>query len=169
MSEDRGTRLDAVCWSLVAASAILLFLRIYSKLWSRRGLWWDDHFLLISWVCRKPTATIHALIANMLRAVVVCIGDRCQHQLIYCIAWLRSTHGDHQRTKPGEDQIEHHHCGGLRNHRDDDRQDVIRDHFVPNHNRTMDEVLPYLCHHHGKTPHELSQSLLILFLSRRGD
>jgi hypothetical protein len=77
MSEDRGTRLDAVCWSLVAASAILLFLRIYSKLWSRRGLWWDDHFLLISWVCRKPTATIHALIANMSRAVVVCIGDRC--------------------------------------------------------------------------------------------
>jgi len=77
MSEDRGTRLDAVCWSLVAASAILLFLRVYSKLWSRRGLWWDDHFLLISWVCRKPAATIHALIANMLRAVVVFLGDRC--------------------------------------------------------------------------------------------
>lgn len=77
MSENRGTRLDAVCWSLVAASGILLFLRVYSKLWSRRGLWWDDHFLLISWVCPMSAAITHALIADMLRAVIVLLGHFC--------------------------------------------------------------------------------------------
>ena len=75
MSENRGVRLDAVCWSLVAASAILLFLRVYSKLWSRRGLWWDDHFLLISWVCPKPAVTMFAPIANQSRSVTVLLGD----------------------------------------------------------------------------------------------
>jgi hypothetical protein len=49
-AEERGTRLLAACWALAAASAILLFLRIYCKLWRGRGLWWDDHFLIISWV-----------------------------------------------------------------------------------------------------------------------
>lgn len=50
MDDSRGTRLLASCWSLVAASAILLFLRIYCKLWRGRGLWWDDHLLIMSWV-----------------------------------------------------------------------------------------------------------------------
>ncbi|RSL47423.1 hypothetical protein CEP54_013408 [Fusarium duplospermum] len=49
-AESRGTRLLAACWALAAASALLLFLRIYCKLWRGRGLWWDDHFLIISWV-----------------------------------------------------------------------------------------------------------------------
>ena len=50
MGDERGTRLNSVLWSLTGASAVLLSLRIYSKLWSRKGLWWDDHFLIISWV-----------------------------------------------------------------------------------------------------------------------
>ncbi|KAK2012164.1 hypothetical protein LZ32DRAFT_510230, partial [Colletotrichum eremochloae] len=35
-------------WSLVGTSAILLFLRIYCKIWRGRGLWWDDHLLMTS-------------------------------------------------------------------------------------------------------------------------
>jgi hypothetical protein len=77
MSENRGARLIAVGWSLVAASGILLFLRVYSKLWSRRGLWWDDHFLLISWVRPMSTAITCALIADMLRTVIVLPGHFC--------------------------------------------------------------------------------------------
>lgn len=65
MTENRGTRLDAVCWSLVAASAILLFLRVYSKLWSRRGLWWDDHFLLISWFSLVIAVSINSYIVSL--------------------------------------------------------------------------------------------------------
>ncbi|GAB7327540.1 hypothetical protein MBLNU13_g11404t1 [Cladosporium sp. NU13] len=65
MGENRGTRLDAVCWSLVAASAILLFLRVYSKLWSRRGLWWDDHFLLISWFSLVIAVSINSYIVSL--------------------------------------------------------------------------------------------------------
>lgn len=50
MSGDGGTRLVAACWSLTVAAAILLALRIYCKLWRGRGLWWDDHLLIIAWV-----------------------------------------------------------------------------------------------------------------------
>jgi hypothetical protein len=50
MGDERGTRLNSVLWSLTGVSGVLLSLRIYSKLWSRKGLWWDDHFLIISWV-----------------------------------------------------------------------------------------------------------------------
>jgi hypothetical protein len=49
-SDNRGPRLVAVCWSLAAAAAVLLFLRIYCKIWRGRGLWWDDHLLIVSWV-----------------------------------------------------------------------------------------------------------------------
>jgi hypothetical protein len=50
MADGRGTRLIASCWSLTAAAGILLILRVYCKLWRGRGLWWDDHLLIISWV-----------------------------------------------------------------------------------------------------------------------
>lgn len=50
MTNPRGARVTAVCWSLAAAAAILLFLRIYCKMWRGRGLWWDDHLLIVSWV-----------------------------------------------------------------------------------------------------------------------
>ncbi|KAH8728456.1 hypothetical protein GQ44DRAFT_675821 [Phaeosphaeriaceae sp. PMI808] len=40
----------AVCWIVTSLSAIFLGLRIYAKLSRRRGLWWDDYILIISWV-----------------------------------------------------------------------------------------------------------------------
>jgi hypothetical protein len=51
MADDRGPRLVASCWSLTAAAAIFLAMRVYCKIWRGRGLWWDDHLLIISWVC----------------------------------------------------------------------------------------------------------------------
>ncbi len=41
-------------WVLTVVSAIFLALRVYAKLMRRRSLWWDDHFLILSWV-RTPT------------------------------------------------------------------------------------------------------------------
>ncbi|KAH7144125.1 hypothetical protein B0J13DRAFT_554740 [Dactylonectria estremocensis] len=65
MDDSRGTRLLASCWSLVAASAILLFLRIYCKLWRGRGLWWDDHLLIISWTSLVIAVSINSYIVSL--------------------------------------------------------------------------------------------------------
>ncbi|RSL46332.1 hypothetical protein CEP53_010380 [Fusarium sp. AF-6] len=64
-AEERGTRLLAACWALAAASAVLLFLRIYCKLWRGRGLWWDDHFLIISWVSLAIAVSINTYLVSL--------------------------------------------------------------------------------------------------------
>ncbi|KAK7408724.1 hypothetical protein QQX98_009081 [Neonectria punicea] len=65
MAGDRGTRLVASCWSLTIAAAILLFLRVYCKLWRGRGLWWDDHLLIISWVSLAIAVSINTYIVSL--------------------------------------------------------------------------------------------------------
>jgi len=45
-----GPQLNLANWSLTAISLVFLLLRLYCKAIQRRGLWWDDHFLLASWV-----------------------------------------------------------------------------------------------------------------------
>ncbi|KAK7223328.1 hypothetical protein V2G26_011331 [Clonostachys chloroleuca] len=65
MADERGTRLLASCWSLTAASAILLFLRVYCKLWRSRGLWWDDHLLIISWISLAIAVSINSYIVTL--------------------------------------------------------------------------------------------------------
>ncbi|KAH6673959.1 hypothetical protein F5X68DRAFT_174655 [Plectosphaerella plurivora] len=64
-SDNRGPRLVAVCWSLTAAAAILLFLRIYCKVWRGRGLWWDDHLLIASWVSLAISVSINTYIVSL--------------------------------------------------------------------------------------------------------
>ena len=56
-SENRGPRLLATTWTLTAFAAIFLGLRIASKLWRRKALWWDDYVLVVSWVSllRSPS------------------------------------------------------------------------------------------------------------------
>jgi hypothetical protein len=61
MGDERGTRLNSVLWSLTGVSGVLLSLRIYTKIWSRKGLWWDDHFLIISWVSSAAHLQVCAL------------------------------------------------------------------------------------------------------------
>ncbi|KKA29331.1 hypothetical protein TD95_005410 [Thielaviopsis punctulata] len=46
----KATYLMVSVWVLCAISFLFLALRIYCKLASRRGLWWDDHMLLASWI-----------------------------------------------------------------------------------------------------------------------
>jgi hypothetical protein len=45
-----GSRLNWAIWAFTVASAIFLALRLYCKLTRARTLWWDDHFLIGSWV-----------------------------------------------------------------------------------------------------------------------
>ncbi|KAL2837005.1 hypothetical protein BJY01DRAFT_221415 [Aspergillus pseudoustus] len=65
MADGRGTRLIASCWSLAAAAGILLALRVYCKLWRGRGLWWDDHMLIISWVSLAIAVSINTYIVSL--------------------------------------------------------------------------------------------------------
>ncbi|KAI0199758.1 hypothetical protein F4808DRAFT_431119 [Astrocystis sublimbata] len=48
---DFGPSVEACVWSLAILAAGWLALRLYLKIRKHRGLWWDDHFLIISWVC----------------------------------------------------------------------------------------------------------------------
>jgi hypothetical protein len=45
-----ASRLLWAIWSFTVASAVFLALRVYCKLLRGRALWWDDHFLIASWV-----------------------------------------------------------------------------------------------------------------------
>lgn len=51
--DNAGPKLNAIIWSLTAISGIVLGLRIYCRLLRRKGLWWDDVFLIAAWV-RQP-------------------------------------------------------------------------------------------------------------------
>ncbi|KAK1985569.1 hypothetical protein LZ30DRAFT_619144 [Colletotrichum cereale] len=63
--DDRVTRLLVSTWSLVGTSAILLFLRIYCKIWRGRGLWWDDHLLIIAWASLAISVSINSYIISL--------------------------------------------------------------------------------------------------------
>lgn len=47
---DFGWQLNAVNWPLVFLSGLFLGARIFLKTSQRRGLWWDDYILVLSWV-----------------------------------------------------------------------------------------------------------------------
>lgn len=48
--DNAGTKLVAVIWTLTALSGLILGLRVYCRLERRKGLWWDDAFLIAAWV-----------------------------------------------------------------------------------------------------------------------
>ncbi|KAF5003893.1 hypothetical protein FDECE_9598 [Fusarium decemcellulare] len=50
---------------MTAAAAVLLFLRIYCKLWRGRGLWWDDHLLIASWVALSIAVSINTYLVSL--------------------------------------------------------------------------------------------------------
>ncbi|KAK4458968.1 hypothetical protein QBC42DRAFT_254821 [Cladorrhinum samala] len=47
---DYGPQINFTIWLLTALSAAFLALRIYCKFLRHRGLWWDDHVLIGSWL-----------------------------------------------------------------------------------------------------------------------
>ncbi|KAI0483488.1 hypothetical protein F4859DRAFT_400492 [Xylaria cf. heliscus] len=49
--DDFGPSIEACVWGLAILAAGWLALRLYLKIRKHRGLWWDDHFLSISWIC----------------------------------------------------------------------------------------------------------------------
>ncbi|KAK1767458.1 hypothetical protein QBC33DRAFT_423912, partial [Phialemonium atrogriseum] len=45
-----GPQINVTIWFLAALSSLFLALRIYCKALRKRGLWWDDHVLIASWL-----------------------------------------------------------------------------------------------------------------------
>lgn len=51
--DNAGPKLNAIIWTLTALSGMILGLRVYCRLSRRKGLWWDDGFLIAAWVCME--------------------------------------------------------------------------------------------------------------------
>lgn len=49
---DNGPMVNTAVWCLFGAATIFIALRLYCKFSKHRGLWWDDHVLIASWVCQ---------------------------------------------------------------------------------------------------------------------
>lgn len=49
-SDNLGPQMLISTWVLVGLSFVFLALRLFSKFKIRRGLWWDDYVLVLSWV-----------------------------------------------------------------------------------------------------------------------
>lgn len=49
-SDNLGPRILVSIWLLVGLSFVFLALRVFCKFKGRRGLWWDDWILILSWV-----------------------------------------------------------------------------------------------------------------------
>jgi hypothetical protein len=47
---NNGPRTNVIVWSLTALATAFLGLRVFCKIKKHRGLWWDDWFLVASWV-----------------------------------------------------------------------------------------------------------------------
>ena len=49
--DNKGPKVNTVCWLVTAMAATFLGLRLFCKFNTHRGLWWDDHVLIVAWVC----------------------------------------------------------------------------------------------------------------------
>lgn len=45
-----GTEINVVVWVMTFVATCLLAMRLYIKFRGQKGLWWDDHALILSWV-----------------------------------------------------------------------------------------------------------------------
>lgn len=50
-----GGLLKRSIWALTVVATLFLGVRVYAKLFLKRFLWWDDCFLIVSWVCFSGT------------------------------------------------------------------------------------------------------------------
>lgn len=46
---DLGPVVIGMCWAMTIMTALFLGTRLYVKFTTHRGMWWDDHLLLMSW------------------------------------------------------------------------------------------------------------------------
>lgn len=61
--EDHGPLMTGCVWGLWAFSGLFLGLRLYIRLY-HRGIWYDDAFLTLVWVCSPASTSTDSKIAN---------------------------------------------------------------------------------------------------------
>ncbi|AEO64581.1 uncharacterized protein THITE_2011423, partial [Thermothielavioides terrestris NRRL 8126] len=49
------TKVLIVIWLLMGLASVFIALRVFCKFQTHRGLWWDDHILIISWLLQIAT------------------------------------------------------------------------------------------------------------------
>lgn len=57
-SENRGSEILAVTWTLTGLAVICVIGRIVWKFWTKKKLWWDDHVCSLSWFVLKTSTFI---------------------------------------------------------------------------------------------------------------
>ncbi|SPO01697.1 uncharacterized protein DNG_04370 [Cephalotrichum gorgonifer] len=55
---DHGPRFITTTWSLTALAAFFLGLRIFSKAWRKKQIWWDDYVLIASWITLATSCSL---------------------------------------------------------------------------------------------------------------
>lgn len=59
--DDKGPKVNIVCWLVTALAATFLGLRLFCKFKTHRGLWWDDHVLIVAWVCTPVSVDLPSM------------------------------------------------------------------------------------------------------------
>lgn len=77
--ENRGPMINVVVWIIAFVSTAFLGLRMYCKLSRRINLWWDDHFLLASWVGLANDVIVRKQEPNELTLYYQGLSRRQQH------------------------------------------------------------------------------------------
>jgi hypothetical protein len=49
-------------WVVTVVSGVFLGLRVYCKLTRHRSMWWDDYFLILSWVSPFLTVVFRSIL-----------------------------------------------------------------------------------------------------------
>ncbi|KAK0737829.1 hypothetical protein B0T18DRAFT_354511, partial [Schizothecium vesticola] len=59
--ESMAPLMRIVCWLLVSISGLFLSLRLYCKYLQSRGLWWDDHVLIMAWLALVADTIVNTI------------------------------------------------------------------------------------------------------------
>lgn len=130
--DNLGPKVNIVVWLLIGLSSVFLVLRVFCKFRTHRGLWWDDHILIISWV-RAPI--LSPFMSNWL---IHREAASARHKLSHvCLvtAGLRKAHLGHRPGQPystrlaGQYLSQPVHPGGR------PEQDIVRRDPPPHHRK----------------------------------
>lgn len=127
--DDLGPALVGTSWTFVGLALVFICLRVYCKLTRRRMLWWDDHFLIVSWV-REPLSVNPSQNKLTILAPISSINsprNSKRHPR------LRKAHLGHSPRKlPLQDAHDNQHLRNLRHRRHCLEQDLIRHYATAN-------------------------------------
>ncbi|KAK3951081.1 hypothetical protein QBC32DRAFT_315214 [Pseudoneurospora amorphoporcata] len=86
-----GPEIIITDWLLVSVSALFFGLRIYSKLLRKTSLWWDDHVLVVAWLCLILDAIVNTINIRLGFGKHVCNIQKDHLQHIYTLTRLSTT------------------------------------------------------------------------------